>query len=77
MIAARDSQEGTGQSFSEWWEYQRKLCKRIDGADIPAQDTTDAAVGLLAVLVRYGYLEEGSLSLERRVKQPGTGRGLP
>jgi hypothetical protein len=55
-----DCREGTGCTFSEWWEYQKTLWGTKYGHVIPdSPDSDNAYHTLLDVLIKVGALEAG------------------
>lgn len=54
-----ESRRGTGLDMSGWWAYQRELWSHKYGIDVPAQDSENAAAGLIDVLLKVGALEQG------------------
>lgn len=54
-----DSRKGIDLDMEGWWEYQSELWSLKYGLDVPAQDSANAAAGLIDVLLKVGALEEG------------------
>ena len=70
-----DSKEGTGCSFPEWWDYQKKLWgQKYDHAIPETPDAENAHQKLLDFLVEVGALEVGPKEPPQRTVESGRGR---
>jgi hypothetical protein len=68
-----DAKQGTGATFQEWWDYQKKLWSKKYGVDIPeSPDSPDASQKLLDILVDVGALEVGPKNLRAAVDGTGS-----
>jgi hypothetical protein len=54
-----DSRAGTGLSYKDWWDYQKKLWSQRYGMTVPDMNAPEAEKELLALLLKVGALENG------------------
>jgi hypothetical protein len=58
----KDSRRRLGSEWprQEWWDYQRRLWKLLEGANLPdTPDEPDAAEAFITCVVEAGALDEG------------------